>query len=62
MKAGGGGGAESNSCQFVCSVLELYETFLSEAPDKQVRSKSPGQKRLSGDLSGDERQRASSAL
>lgn len=36
--------------------------LLSEAPDKQVRSKSWGQKRLSSDLSGDERQRLGSAL
>lgn len=36
--------------------------LLSEAPDKQVRSKSWGQKRLSSDLSGDERQRPGSAL
>lgn len=36
--------------------------LLSESPDKQVRSKSWGQKRLSSDLSGDERQRLGSAL
>lgn len=36
--------------------------LLSEASDKQVRSKSRGQKRLSSDLSGDERQRLDSAL